>query len=386
MRGPLADFAAPLAALAALTALTVAFALGIRSFREAVTAWAERDLAVRTELAASTLAEPLALGDFARVHEFGARSEADGVRLVVRRGGEKVFDTLRKGAVEPPSVYASHAAGAAVVTLGLPLKRVLAPFERARVLFVLAALVGAAGVLVLFVSTYRQRVRLKELSRLERFRREFIADFSHELKTPLAGILGAMDLFEPKDAVQSRLVPLVRQSARRLNALSESILDLSRLERTDVRLERTPTDLAELARETVEAFRPQAERAGVALHLRPGAPVTAACDPELVARALGNLVANALCHSRSPEVTVSFAAEGRHARLAVEDRGVGIPKADSERIFERFRRLEASRTEPGTGLGLAIVRQIARLHGGDVTVEEVRPRGARFVMTIGNGQ
>jgi signal transduction histidine kinase len=100
-----------------------------------------------------------------------------------------------------------------------------------------------------------------------------------------------------------------------------------------------------------------------------------------VAEAVANLVTNAVRHSGAQEVRVTAA----RARVVVEDRGVGIPPEHAARIFERFYRVDPARAAEsgGAGLGLAIVRRIARLHGGEVTFEPVRPHGARFVLTLG---
>ena len=99
-------------------------------------------------------------------------------------------------------------------------------------------------------------------------------------------------------------------------------------------------------------------------------------------RAVSNLIANAIRHSGSKEISVSVESVGREIRIAVEDHGIGVPPEHAERIFERFHRVDPSRTAEtgGAGLGLAIVRRIARLHGGDVTLEPVVPHGCRFVL------
>ena len=373
----------------ALLAFVAVFATEIVAYQHAVVGWARRDLASRAALAAATLSEPLRTEDFQSLRAFAAQSEAEGVRLIVRglRGG-LVFDSAAASGTS--AFFETARAGEYEITLGVEAARVLAPFRRALVGFALSALVGMAGVLLFFFVTYRQRVRIRELKRIERFRRDFIADVSHEIKTPLTGILGAMEMMdeggesgggEQWNALRSML----KKEAKRLNGLVQSILDLARLEREGEALSLEETELGALVGETVGSFRPEAETKGIELQVEvPPGEVWAKVDAQRIEEALGNLVANALRHSSSPLVKVSLAATGGEVRLTVEDRGVGIASEDAVRIFERFYRVDPARSAEtgGAGLGLAIVRQIARLHGGEVLLEAVSPHGARFVLKI----
>ena len=387
------DFAPAALSAVGLAAFAALFWTEAASFKRAVVSWAARDLATRTELAAETLKEPLATGDFRRIHTFGDTCAADGVRLTVQIGERGVFfDSVRKGDEVPESIYVSRPCGEYTVRLGLPLYRVLAPFRRARFGFLLAALLGGAGVLMVFFSTYRQRVRIRELKRLERFRRDFIADVSHEIKTPLTGIIGAVDLLGgademPKESVM-KLLSLVKKESVRLNVLAQDVLSLARLERADASayVVKEPADVAELAVEAVDALRPSAESSGMRLVVSgTDKPAVANCDSRLVQQAVSNLVGNAIRHSGAKEIRVSVSGVQGKVRVVVEDDGVGIPAAERERVFERFYRVDAARSEEtgGSGLGLAIVREIAKVHGGDIALMPVEPSGCRFVLTLG---
>jgi len=383
------DWLSPLLAAIALIAFVAVFIRETYSFRDAVVAWANRDLDARSALAASNLEEPIRTQDFRRIHAFGEICANDGVRLSIRSfGGGLVFDTRPKESADNVFWKWRTAAGCRV-GLGVPYERVLAPFRRALVGFVLAGLVGVAGVFLFFVVTYRQRVRIRELARLERFRREFIADVSHEIKTPLTGILGAVDLLSDigvssSEERRSMLTDMISRSARRLNALVQSILDLARLEREGVVVRRVEVELNELMDDTLSGLQQQAESAQVRLtHVRSGT-CRAACDVTLVSQALANLVVNAIRHAHAPEVLISCHNLNHAAQLVVEDHGVGIPKEEADRIFERFHRVDPARSAEtgGAGLGLAIVRRIARLHGGEVVYEPVQPTGSRFIVTF----
>ena len=404
MRMATSDFLPPLLAAAGLVGAAAVFISETQSFREAVAGWAASDLKARTELAASNLREPLATGDFRRIHEFGSACASDGVRLTVFSApGGVVFDSTGNPSAEPESIYAEHPCGEFRVRLGLPVARVLAPYRRARFGFLLAALVGGAGVMLIVLFTVRQRARMRELARerdaqrklveemkkVEAFRRDFIADVSHELKTPLTGIIGSVDLLtsdDLPDGMRTKLLGMVKVESGRLNALAQGILSLARLERGDASgaLTRAPTDLSALVAEVAERFRTQAEEAGIELSVDVSGPCEAVCDAQLVESALSNLVVNAIRHSGSKTVCVSLASDGDQARIAVEDRGVGIPPDQRERVFERFHRVDAARSAEtgGAGLGLAIVRRIARLHGGDATLSPVEPSGCRFVLLL----
>ena len=336
------------------------------AFRASVLEWAGNDLFSRTKVAASTLEEPLRTGDFAAVHAFSRQCAADGVRLSIfgKPKGGLVFDSLggfTDVLRDSDYIYgAIEDAGAFEVMLGIPLDRVLAPYRRAKTSLVLAALVGIAGMFFVFFALYRQRVRIRELARLEKFRREFVADVSHEIKTPLTGILGAVDMLEDGGAsdAQRPLLSMISKESKRLNTLVQQILDLARLERESNALDPAETDLADLVRETVESLRPRAEAAGIALSFAaPEAPCVATIDARLVSEAIANLVSNAIRHSGSPDVAVSVSATARGFAVVVEDHGIGIPPEHAERIFERFHRVDPARAAEsgGAGLGLAIV-------------------------------
>ena len=373
---------ATVVAAAAFAAVIAAFAAQVVSFGRDVERWARRDLKTQVELTAAGLAAPLRTQDFRRLREVAAALELKGLVLRVRSpGGGVLYD----GGRGEPMLEESAAAGEHSVAVAIRRKQVFEPFRRAVALFALAALVGALGMFVVFFALYRQRVRIRELARLERYRREFVADVSHEIKTPLTGILGAAEMIgAADDSARPRLAAMIAKESKRLNALVQQILDLARLDREGAAPERARTDLAGLVREVLEERRAEAESRGVELVFRGNGEVLADCDANLVAEAVSNLVGNAIRHSGSPKVEVACAATAHGAEIAVEDHGVGIPPEHIERVFERFYRVDPARAAEsgGAGLGLAIVRRIARLHGGDVRLELVSPHGCRFVFAL----
>lgn len=373
---------ATVVAAVAFAAVIAAFAVQTVSFGRDVERWARRDLKTQAELTAAGLAAPLRTQDFRRLREVAAALELKGLVLRVRSpGGGVLYD----GGRGEPMLEESAAAGEHSVAVAIRREQVFEPFRRAVALFALAALVGVLGMFVVFFALYRQRVRIRELARAERFRREFVADVSHEIKTPLTGIIGAAEMIgEADDSARPRLAAMIAKESKRLNALVQQILDLARLDREGAAPESARTDLAGLVREVLEDRRAEAESRGVELAFRGNGEVFADCDTNLVAEAVSNLVGNAIRHSGSPKVEVACAATAHGAEIAVEDHGVGIPPEHAERVFERFYRVDPARAAEsgGAGLGLAIVRRIARLHGGDVRLEPVSPHGCRFVFSL----
>ena len=371
----------------ALVAFALAFAYELLSYQAAVVGWAKGDLESRARLAADSLAEPLRTQNMRELQRLGDGFVSNGMRLRVTgvHGGiGMVFDTHRD-ADEGYLFSSRHASGDHDVILGLPRSRVTAPFRRAVLGFVLAGLVGVAGVLLFFFVTYRQRVRIRELAKLEKFRREFIADVSHEIKTPLSGILGAVELLGEQQAKvegegerRNLLLSMVTKESKRLNGLVQSILDLARLEREGDVLNLSEIDLGGLVREVAAKY-------PCVCSVKSSEVVR--CDPQLVEQAVSNLIGNAVRHSGSDEISVTVGCDAKKARVVVEDHGVGIPPEHAARVFERFHRVDPARAAEtgGAGLGLAIVRRIARLHGGDVAYSPSDPKGSRFTLSIPRG-
>jgi signal transduction histidine kinase len=280
----------------------------------------------------------------------------------------------------------------------------MAPYRRARTGFLLAGIVGGAGVLFVLLFSLRQRARVRELARerdaqrrlveemqkVESFRRDFIADVSHEIKTPLTGIIGSVDLLAsggdlPPEA-KNRLLGMLKLESGRLNDLVQGILSLARLERDAAvgSANFAPADLSGIVHEVVDRLALQAKEKGVVVRVEAPESCVAVCDGQLMFNAISNLVANAVIHSGSDEVSVALSCSDGSVLVSVEDHGVGIAPELRNRVFDRFFRVDRSRDSGtgGTGLGLAIVREIARLHGGEVTLDGVEPSGCRFAIAI----
>jgi two-component system, OmpR family, phosphate regulon sensor histidine kinase PhoR len=222
-------------------------------------------------------------------------------------------------------------------------------------------------------------------TRLARMRRDFVANVSHELKTPLAAIRGYTETLRDgaleDGPTARRFLDRVLVQCRRLQALLEDLLTLSRLESTENPLPLAPVDLPAIAHRAAEVAAELARERGITLERSFGATPSAEGHAESLERLLLNLLENAIKYNR-PQGTVRLrlgTAEGG-ACLEVSDTGIGIPTEALPRLFERFYRVDKgrSRDEGGTGLGLAIVKHIVQAHGGRVDVVSREGEGSTF--------
>ena len=257
---------------------------------------------------------------------------------------------------------------------------------RPRNFSVTAAPVQAAGtssaVLVLHDIT--------ELRRLERVRRDFVANVSHEFKTPLTAIQGFAETLLggalDDKANRKRFVEIIREHARRLARLTDDLLKLSRIEAGQLELELRPISVSALVNGCVETSRLKAEQKELRINveLPEGLPPVRG-DGAQLGEVLQNLLDNALQYTPpGGQIDVTARANGHEVIFTVADTGIGIPESDLVRIFERFYRVDAARSREagGTGLGLSIARHIVDAHGGRIWVESAIGQGSRFHFSI----
>lgn len=228
---------------------------------------------------------------------------------------------------------------------------------------------------------------VSELRRLEAVRRDFVANLSHELKTPLGALsllAETLDGEEDPDVV-TRLTARVGDEATRFSRIVDDLLDLSRIEASGG-VSLSAVALSAVVDEAMESFYDLAASRSIRLAVAPVGPdVYVMGNRRDLVSALANLVENAIKYSEpGGAVSVSTDRDGRLASISVRDEGVGIPSRDQERVFERFYRVDRarSRSTGGTGLGLAIVRHVAAYHGGDVSVQSVEGEGSTFTLRV----
>ncbi|MGE0601156.1 MAG: ATP-binding protein [Dehalococcoidia bacterium] len=225
---------------------------------------------------------------------------------------------------------------------------------------------------------------LSEVQRVDQVRRDFLSNVSHELRTPLAAIRALVETMEQGvDADESpEFLKRVRQQTERLTTLVNELLDLSRIESGAINLHPEPVELKALVAEATSLLRTRTERAKVTIVCE-GPPTEISADRQSLLRVVSNLLDNATKWSPSGStVRVGIRDEGQLVAISVTDEGPGIAEQDIPRVFERFYKGEASRSDAGVGLGLAIVKHLVRAHGGTASVESPPGNGASFTVRL----
>lgn len=228
-------------------------------------------------------------------------------------------------------------------------------------------LAGGGAVLALQDLTARRR--------LENVRREFVANASHELKTPLTVVSGFAETLTDPDLTpddRRRFSAMIRSNAQRMQRIVDDLLDLSRYESGGWKPEPRPVDLRQTAAEVLGNLDRAADEKGLTLaRALPDDAATVRADPVALRQILTNLAENAVRYTTSGSVTLFATRDGAGVRVGVRDTGIGIAPEHLDRIFERFYRVDPARSREGggTGLGLAIVKHLAEAHGGSVRAE-----------------
>lgn len=227
-----------------------------------------------------------------------------------------------------------------------------------------------------------------EIHRLETVRRDFVANVSHELKTPVTAIRGLVEtLIDDKQmeaATKDRFLGKIKGQALRLSNLVADLLTLSRLEsqKTLQESEKEKFDLKKVIKTSKEAQQPSIESKKIRLQTElPSEPVPVMGDFEALRQSVDNLLGNAVKYtSEQGNITVGLTVDGKEAILYVKDTGAGIEPQHLDRIFERFYRVDKARSRElgGTGLGLSIVKHVAMSHGGSVSVDSTPGVGSIF--------
>jgi two-component system sensor histidine kinase SenX3 len=229
---------------------------------------------------------------------------------------------------------------------------------------------------------------LSAASRVESVRRDFVANVSHELKTPVGALTllaeAAEQAADDPDAVRHFAGRMQHESAR-LGNLVRDLIDLSRLQSDDPLSHASPVDVDAMVEQAVESVRTAADARNITV-VDSGTPhLVVEGDEGQLVTAVRNLLANAVAYSpEHTQVTVTTAINEEGIQIAVRDQGVGIAQAEQDRIFERFYRIDParSRVTGGTGLGLAIVKHVCANHGGQVTLWSVPGEGSTFTLKL----
>jgi two-component system sensor histidine kinase SenX3 len=310
--------------------------------------------------------------------------------IVVDTDGNEVYRNPAAQRYRQPRQADAVAAGAIAELLeqaraGHAVDRELQLFGPPRAVLQLQAapLLGSNGSLGAAAIVYD----VSEMHRVESVRRDFVANVSHELKTPIGAleVLAETLVTEDDPAVTRRLAASIVKEAERLARIVDDLLDLSLIETQEAPL-REPVPVSVLLEDALDRVGAAADGARIDVDVHDDAVgAIVACDRRQLVSAIANLLDNAVKYSEPGSgVCLATSVAGGKLVISVTDQGIGIPSRDLERIFERFYRVDyaRSRATGGTGLGLAIVRHVVQAHGGEVTVESVEGQGSTFRVTL----
>lgn len=230
---------------------------------------------------------------------------------------------------------------------------------------------------------------ITRLNQLERIRTDFIANVSHEIKTPITAIRGFTETLletamnDKENA--AKFLQMIKNHSERLNSLVDDLLTLSRIELGDIRVQKTVIDIEEIIDTVISTFREISQKKG--LYLKKNIPeekISIFADKNRLIQILLNLVDNGIKFTEHGGVTIGITKINNNTVIFVEDTGIGIPPLHLNRIGERFYRVDRARSRElgGTGLGLAIVKHLLKAHGWDMKIESIQEKGTKFSIII----
>jgi signal transduction histidine kinase len=234
-----------------------------------------------------------------------------------------------------------------------------------------------------------QRAETEALRALDRMKSDFLAEMSHDFRSPLTVVRGALEILQsqrpgPLTERQQELASRADRNVRRLEEFTEDLLEMARIEHGAIELERVEIDACNLVREVVEDHRGLAHDRGQTIDLDcVTEAVTISADVTRLRRAVGNLLGNAIKFAPEQSTIVVRAQRGAaNFSVTVIDRGPGVDSDEAERIFEKFSRGRRTNSTSGAGLGLSIARSLAELHGGSIRYQSAEGGGASFILTV----
>lgn len=237
-----------------------------------------------------------------------------------------------------------------------------------------------------------ERKRLEALAEIDRAKTTFFSNISHEFRTPLTLLLGPVEdaLHDERTIPENRVrMDVAHRNALRMQKLVNTLLDFSRIEAGRMEGKFARVDICAFTQDLSSTFRSAIEKAGMQLHfdcneIRQEVYV----DVDMWEKIVLNLISNAFKYSHHGTITIKIREEKNNIQLSVQDTGVGIPKEQLNKIFDRFHRVEniQGRSQEGTGIGLAMVKELVRIHEGTITVESELGKGSTFTVTIPSGR
>ena len=382
------SWAAAFGAAIGVVVFAALFLLGTRSFRHAIEEIVEAETRVTIVDKDGTVFYDTESATDSHASRDEIRQAFEAGQGVALRHSETMGEDL---------LYCARRVGDRVVRLAVPYTGVIKSERIAWGGLLAAILFGGCLVFLVFVLTRRLMRRIEDQTRQleiatanETFRREFTSNVTHELKSPITAILGAVEMLgdgtKLSDDERRELFGIVHSECSRLNSLVKDILSLAQIEREQEEnaADFLPVDLAAVVADVQAREAPKAHAAHVSLEVVRNDSARVAGDAARLGDALSNLVENALRYSGSNVVQIASVASASSVTVSVTDFGIGIPERHLPHLFERFYRVNKSRSRTlgGTGLGLAIVKHVVQLHGGTVDVESTPGRKTVFSFTL----
>lgn len=225
-----------------------------------------------------------------------------------------------------------------------------------------------------------------ELEKAEQMKRKMIADIAHELRTPLSNIRGYLEA--TRDGVlkaDTNTLRIIEEEAILLSRLVDDLQELSLVDADELKLIRHVEDISEIIKQAVTAEQPQIANKGLSLQVDlPDTLPAVSIDSHRISQVLRNLLDNAVAHTVEGSITVTARQQGSWVQISVADTGEGIPEEELPNIFERFYRVDKSRTRAtgGSGLGLTIAKRLVEAHGGSIIASSEQGKGSRFSFTV----
>jgi signal transduction histidine kinase len=217
---------------------------------------------------------------------------------------------------------------------------------------------------------------------------DLVANVAHDLRTPLTSIQGyAQALIDGTAAdpeSRNHAAETIYQEARRMDKIAKTLLDLSKFQAGEIKLQIQPVDVVDLVRERMDFYHKQIRDGGLSIELQTShESIILNADHERLIQVIDNLLSNAIAYTNvGGKISIECSRSESEVRIAISDTGVGIPQEDIPRIFERFYRSDKSRQGLGTGLGLSIVKEIVNAHDGDIVVESIVGVGTKFTINL----
>jgi signal transduction histidine kinase len=236
---------------------------------------------------------------------------------------------------------------------------------------------------------YRRSLRTQQLEELDKLKDEFISMAAHELRTPMTGLVGYLDLL--RDKISPKQMPSFKGDfdtldtlTKDLNNLINDLLDVSRLEQGRLKVNITSVAINDVIHLVLTTMKPTADKKNLKIIFTPKTLPIIRTDPDRIHQVLGNLVTNAIKYTLKGEVSVSAYEKNKFITVEVKDTGIGIPAEELVQLFTKFHRVKDEKTKEvrGTGLGLWITKQIVEMLGGKIHAESIYGTGTRIIFTL----